>query len=99
MAQIQMYTKDYCPFCIRAKALLNSLDHEYEEFEISYNVEKEAEMIERSKRHTVAQIFIGDLSIGGSDDLVRLVESGDFNYLIDLADGGADPTSTLTQGE
>ncbi len=99
MSQIQMYTKEYCPFCIRAKALLNSLGHEFEEFEISYDALKEAEMVERSKRYTVPQIFIGGLSIGGSDELVELVESDDFNYLINLTGRGGDSTSTLSQGE
>ena len=92
MPQIQIYTKDYCPLCIRAKALLSSLGHEFEEFEVSYDAEKEAEMIERSRRYTVPQIFLGNLSIGGSDELVKMVESGDFNYLLDLANGGADST-------
>jgi len=93
MPQIQIYTKDYCPFCIRAKALLSSLGHEYEEFEVSYDAEKEAEMIERSKRYTVPQIFVGKLSIGGSDELAEMVESGDFNYLLGLTKGGAESIS------
>ncbi len=92
MPQIQIYTKDYCPFCIRAKALLGSLGHEFEEFEVSYDAEKEAEMIERSQRYTVPQIFIGKLSIGGSDELAKMVESGDFNYLLNVANGDADST-------
>jgi len=91
MPQIQIYTKDYCPFCVRAKALLSSLGHEFEEFEVSFDAEKEAEMIERSKRDTVPQIFVGNLSIGGSDELAKMVESGDFNYLLSVGSGGADP--------
>ena len=99
MPQIQMYTKEFCPFCIRAKKLLNSLGHDFEEFEISYDAAKEAEMIERTGRYTVPQIFIGGLAIGGSDELVALVENGDFDYLLKLANGSIDNPATLSDGE
>ena len=90
MAQIQMYTKYFCPFCKRAKTLLKSLGLAFEEFEISFDDAKEAEMIVRSGRDTVPQIFIDGQSIGGSDELVELVESGQFFNLLNSAEGHAD---------
>jgi GrxC family glutaredoxin len=83
MAKIEIYTQSTCPFCVRAKGLLNELDLPYTEYEISYDAEKQAEMISRSQRYTVPQIFVDDESIGGSDELVDLVESGEFFRLLE----------------
>ena len=54
----------------------------YTEYEISFDTVKQAEMISRSKRYTVPQIFVDDLAIGGSDELVDLVDSGEFVNLL-----------------
>jgi glutaredoxin 3 len=82
MANIEIYTQSTCPFCVRAKGLLDKLELSYTEYEVSYDREKAAEMISRSQRYTVPQIFVDDLSIGGSDELFELVESGEFQQLL-----------------
>ena len=82
MANIEIYTQNTCPFCVRAKGLLDQLELPYTEYEVSYDREKQGEMISRSQRYTVPQIFVDDLSIGGSDELFELVESGQFANLL-----------------
>ena len=85
MAKIEIYTKSYCPFCQRAKALLDPLDVPYTEYEVLEQPEKLDEMLERSEgRRTVPQIFIDDAPIGGSDDLFALRDSGQLSRLLDL---------------
>lgn len=68
-----IYTKDYCPYCVRAKARLEELGIEYTEIEISGDEEKRSEMISRTGRSTVPQIF---LHIGGCDDLLEADSAG-----------------------
>ena len=58
MADIEIYTQDTCPYCQRAKGLLNELGLSYTEYEVSFDADKRAEMISRSQRYTVPQIFI-----------------------------------------
>lgn len=82
MANIEIYTQSTCPFCIRAKGLLDELALPYIEYEISFDADKQAEMVSRSQRYTVPQIFVDDQSIGGSDELFELVESGEFFSLL-----------------
>ena len=73
MAQIDIYTKDYCPYCKRALALLNAKDVEFNQIKIDQNPELRDPMIDRTKgASTVPQIFIGDQHIGGCDDLMAL---------------------------
>ncbi len=82
MANIEIYTQSTCPFCVRAKGLLNEMNLPYTEYEVSYDTEKQAEMISRSGGYTVPQIFVDNELIGGSDELFDLVESGEFLLLL-----------------
>jgi alkyl hydroperoxide reductase subunit F len=82
MPLIEIYTKDYCPFCFRAKALLDDLDVGYTDYEVTLTHDKEIEMNKRSGRFTVPQIFIDNQPIGGSDELYQLVENGEFFSLL-----------------
>jgi alkyl hydroperoxide reductase subunit F len=82
MPNIEIYTKDYCPFCFRAKALLDHLELNYIDYEVTFAADKEIEMNNRSGRFTVPQIFIDNQPIGGSDELIELVESGEFFSLL-----------------
>jgi GrxC family glutaredoxin len=82
MPLIEIYTKDYCPFCFRAKALLDDLDVDYTDYEVTLTHEKEIEMNKRSGRFTLPQIFIDNQPIGGSDELYQLVEKGEFFSLL-----------------
>ncbi len=76
MANIEIYTKATCPFCIRAKALLNSKGVTFHELPIDGDAAKREEMIQRSGRTTVPQIFIDAQHIGGCDDLYALDSRG-----------------------
>jgi GrxC family glutaredoxin len=82
MAAIEMYTKSWCGYCRRASALLRSKGVEYEEIDVTSDAEREREMIARSQRYTVPQIFVDGKSIGGYDDLARLDSSGELDRLL-----------------
>ena len=83
MAKIEIYTKGFCPYCSRAKALLDSKGADYEEFDITMDVPKRKEMLERAPgRTTVPQIFIDGKHIGGSDDLSALERQGQLDSLL-----------------
>jgi len=71
MKNVTIYSKDYCPYCKAAKRILQSRGIEYAEIDVQIHPEKLAEMVARSKRRTVPQIFFDDQHIGGHDDLVR----------------------------
>jgi glutaredoxin 3 len=81
MANIDIYTKATCPFCIRAKALLNSKGVTFNELPIDGDAAKREEMIQRSGRTTVPQIFIDAQHIGGCDDLYALDSRGGLDPL------------------
>lgn len=86
MSKVEIYTKATCPFCIRAKALLDMKGVEYEEFEISSGGPKREEMIQRANgRTTVPQIFIDDQHVGGCDELMRLEMEGKLDALLKAA--------------
>jgi len=72
MANIEIYTKATCPFCHRAKDLLQSKGVKFQELAIDGDAVKREEMIKRSGRTTVPQIFIDAQHIGGCDDLFAL---------------------------
>ncbi len=76
MSKIEIYTKGYCPFCQKTKATLQKLGLAYEEYEITGNDKLRTEMVERSQRKTVPQVFIDDQHIGGSDDFHHALRSG-----------------------
>ena len=76
-----IYTKQHCPYCIRAKDLLASKKIHFTEIKIDDSPEKRADMIEKSQRTTVPQIFINGTPIGGCDDLFALNDAGALNNL------------------
>jgi len=77
MARVEIYTKIFCSYCARAKRLLGDKGVEFEEHDITMGGPERAEMIQRAGgRTTVPQIFIGDMHIGGSDDLATLERDG-----------------------
>jgi glutaredoxin 3 len=80
---VEIYTKFACPYCFRAKKLLDGKAVEYVEYDISGGGEKRAEMIERAPgARTVPQIFINGMAIGGSDDLHALDNSGKLDEML-----------------
>ena len=83
MAQVEIYTKAFCPYCARAMKLLSSKDVAVEETDIGMNTAKRGEMIERAGgRTTVPQIFIDGTHVGGSDDLAALDCAGKLDALL-----------------
>ena len=79
---IVIYTKNSCPYCSMAKQLLQSKGVEWTEFNVTTDAGRRDEMIERSGRMTVPQIFIGDTHVGGCDELHNLDRSGDLDGLL-----------------
>lgn len=83
MAKVEMYTKMGCPFCMRARKLLNSKGVQFEEIDITMGGPKRKEMLERAPGHTtVPSIFIDGRHIGGSDDLAELEAEGGLDRLL-----------------
>ena len=87
MAHTEIYTKSWCPYSTRAKALLNKKGVPYTEIDVTTDRERELEMIKRSGAHTVPQIFIDDQLIGGHDDLVGLETTGQLDRLLNQDSG------------
>ena len=84
MNKIEIYTKGHCPYCARAKALLDAKGVEYQEYEVSTDLALQQEMRKRSDRRTVPQVFINDQHIGGCDDLAEANRSGLLDELLSL---------------
>jgi len=84
MARIEIYTKEYCPYCTHAVALFKSKQSEYNEIKIDGDMEMRSTMIERSNGgYTVPQIFINDVHIGGCDQLVALERNNQLDALLE----------------
>ena len=83
MARVEMYAKMMCPYCTRAKRLLDGKGVQIEEYDITMGGPKRAEMLGRSGgRSTVPQIFIDGAHVGGSDDLAALDRAGKLDALL-----------------
>ncbi len=83
--RVEIYTKMYCGYCLRAKRLLSEKGVDFEEYDITLGGPKRAEMLERKPdAMTVPQIFIDGKAVGGSDDLARLDREGRLDALLGL---------------
>lgn len=82
MPQVVIYTKPYCPYCMRALRLLEDKQVSFTEIEAGFDPEKQREMIQRSGRMTYPQIFVDGRHIGGCDDMVALERRGDLDRLL-----------------
>jgi glutaredoxin 3 len=86
MARVQMYTTAVCPYCIRAKQLLQQKGiTEIDEIRIDLQPERADEMTVRTGRRTVPQIYIGETHVGGCDDLYALDRAGGLDPLLKSA--------------
>ncbi|MGB5832475.1 MAG: glutaredoxin 3 [Thiohalocapsa sp.] len=83
MPSVQMYTTAICPYCVRARQLLERKGISYEEIRVDRDREQLRLMIRRSNRTTVPQIFIRDYHIGGYDDMSKLEEAGKLDVLLE----------------
>ena len=85
MSKVEIYSSMWCPFCHRAKRLLQSKGVGFEEFDVDANPALRNEMTQRSGgRKTVPQIFIDDSHIGGSDELVALEREGRLSGMLQV---------------
>lgn len=84
-APVTMYSTRFCPYCMRARGLLESKQVSYTDIAVDGEPELRREMIERSGRYTVPQIWIGEHHVGGYDDLARLERQGRLDELLSLA--------------
>lgn len=85
MNKIEVYSKSWCPYCNKAKALLKSKNLGYEEIDTTNDDAHEREMVERSRRQTVPQIFIDGQSVGGYDDLAKINSTGELDRMLGIS--------------
>jgi glutaredoxin 3 len=82
MAEVTIYTTPYCPYCVRAKRLLERKGVSYREIDVANDDEARVRLAEQTGRRTVPQIFIGERHVGGSDDLHDLETRGELDALL-----------------
>ena len=76
MKEVTIYTTMTCPFCFKAKKLLNKLDIPFDEISVGFNPKLRKEMAAKAGKTSVPQIWFGDSHIGGCDDLYALHNAG-----------------------
>lgn len=83
MAKIEIYSSDRCPYCVKAKALLERKGASFEEIDVTNDDEARRRLVEKANgMRTVPQIFINDAHIGGCDDLYALENKGELDKLL-----------------
>ena len=82
MKSVKIYTTPSCPYCVRAKRLLEKKKVPYQEVDVAGDDEERMKLMERTGMRTVPQIFIGEEHVGGSDDLYALEERGELDSLL-----------------
>ncbi|MDS4030221.1 MAG: glutaredoxin 3 [Candidatus Contendobacter sp.] len=82
MSNIVLYSSEFCPYCRRARALLDRKGVTYAVLDVDRDPRLWREIAERAGRATVPQIFIGDRHLGGCDDLVALDRRGELDSLL-----------------
>ncbi len=88
MAKVIMYATAMCPYCVRAERLLQSKGiTDIEKVRVDLDPVRRKEMMERTGRRTVPQIWIGDRHVGGFDDLAELDHEGELDRLLTQATG------------
>jgi glutaredoxin 3 len=85
MPDILIYTTNICPYCIMAKRLLDKKGATYTEINVDSQTGLKEEMMRKTKRRTVPQIYIGELHVGGFDDLYALEQQKKLDTLLGLA--------------
>ncbi|HEY9144019.1 glutaredoxin 3 [uncultured Arenimonas sp.] len=78
-----MYTTAVCPYCVAAKNFLKSRGAQWEEVRVDLDLERRREMMARTERTSVPQIFVGDTHVGGYDELVALDRAGGLKPLLE----------------
>jgi len=82
MQDVVIYSKSWCPFCVQAKRLLQSKKVEFTEIDVEREPAKMQEMMKKSGRRTVPQIWVGDTHVGGCDELFASEQQGKLDKLL-----------------
>ncbi len=83
VAKVEVYTTEYCPYCVRAKALLKSKGVQFEEIDVTDDAALRQRMVELSGgRRTVPEIFINGKIVGGYEELKALEDAGELDPLL-----------------
>lgn len=82
MPDVIMYSTGFCPYCVRARMLLERKGVTFTEIRVDLQPQQRAEMIQRSGRTSVPQIFIGEFHVGGCDDMYALENQGKLDPLL-----------------
>ena len=85
MPEILIYTTTICPYCVMAKRLLDKKGASYTELNVGAQTGLREEMMRKTKRRTVPQIYIGDFHVGGFDDLYALEQQKKLDALLGLS--------------
>jgi GrxC family glutaredoxin len=80
--EIIIYSTSYCPYCVKAKALLDRKNLNYSEINVEDEAQREKMVMKAGGRRTVPQIFIGDYHVGGCDDLYALEQAQKLDGLV-----------------
>ena len=80
--RVTMYATGYCPYCTMAERLLRAKGVEIDKIRVDLEPQRRQEMLERTQRRTVPQIYVGDVHVGGYDDLSALDRAGKLDPLL-----------------
>lgn len=84
MSKVTIYTRQFCPYCVRAVKLLRDKGVDFEEIDAGMDVIKKKEMMQRANgARTFPQIFIGDVHVGGCDDMMALERGGKLDPMLE----------------
>jgi glutaredoxin 3 len=82
MAKVTLYSADWCPFCVRAKRLLEGKNIAFDEVNVDHEPGKREEMVAKTGHKTIPMIFIGEKFIGGFSELSAMNEKGELDSMI-----------------
>lgn len=82
MPKVTMYSTRFCPYCMAARRLFESKAIEYTDISVDSSPQLRSEMMAKSGRHTVPQIWVGDTHIGGYDEVSHLAMQGELDALL-----------------
>jgi glutaredoxin 3 len=86
MTTIEIYSGDFCPYCVRAKSLLKKKGLEFTEYNVQKDPERRSEMLERAAgARSIPQVFINDRHVGGCDELYALEKKGELDSWLSAA--------------
>lgn len=83
MAEIKVYTSNFCGYCTAAKQLLTSRGYQFEEINVQGDQDLMLEVMQKSGQRTMPQIFIGEHSVGGYTELLAATSSGEFSEIVE----------------